>query len=115
MNLSPLSHPLQKKLVIVRRISKQLTTTKNNPRTNEAPLVIARWLPTMEPPMFANASGIASEYQTFPEGMKYRRAARFVPTFTTFADTEAPRKSSPNTTTKAKTRKLPVPGPRNPS
>jgi len=65
--------------------------------------------------MLHTAIGIASLYMILLVDIKYTTAERFVAKFITFDDAEADRKLKPNMPINTKIRKLPVPGPKNPS
>ena len=80
----------------------------NTARTNPLPCLIARWLPTCAPATLQTAIARPSSQKILPVRPKSRIAARLAAAFTIFAEADACRKSSPNTRTNRKTRKLPV-------
>ncbi len=84
-------------------------------RINGVPLRNAIRVPATAPATFAAAIGIPIASITCPLGKKNDNAARLVARLTTFAAAEARRKSSPKKRMNRKIRKLPVPGPKNPS
>ena len=67
------------------------------------------------PATLATAMAAPTCHQTWPVLAKSPSADRLVAMFSTLALAEACRKSWPSTRTKRKTKKLPVPGPKNPS
>ena len=84
-------------------------------RTKLEPPRRAKCAPRNPPATLAIASVRPTFQRISPLRPKIRIAPKFVATFTTLAIAEAERKAKPNTATKVRTKKDPVPGPINPS
>ena len=79
------------------------------------PFFIATFAPINPPSALQKAIGIAIAQTIFPFKTKRQIEPKLVAKLTIFALAEACRKSNPKIVTKPNTKKLPVPGPINPS
>ena len=84
-------------------------------RTNALPLSNASLVPKNEPNTLKQAIGIAYLNTMCPVLPKYNKLAKLVATFNTFAFALACKKSFPRNAINTKMKKVPVPGPINPS
>lgn len=97
------------------RIKVPITTTKKKIRIKPFPLLIANFAPSQPPSPLLIAIGIAIDQMIFPLIINKQIEPKLVARFTILALAEACKKSKPKSAINATTKKLPVPGPINPS
>ena len=98
-----------------KRIKVPTTTTKKKIRIKLFPLLMASFAPIQPPKALLAAIGIAIAQMIFPFKINRQIEPKFVARLTILAFAEACKKSKPIIAIKATTKKLPVPGPINPS
>ena len=99
----------------MKRNNVQTTMIKKKMRINLLPLAIAKRAPKKPPKALHAAMGNAMAQRIFPCIMNKVIDPRLVARLTILACVEAPKKSNPSMAIKARIKKLPVPGPINPS
>ena len=97
------------------RSNVQETTIKNNILINEFPFIMAVFAPSQPPKALQAAMGRAIIQTIFPFAINNKMEPRFVARFMILAFADAVRKSWCKAVIKLIIKKLPVPGPINPS